>query len=115
MKNKQFWFDCADGRKYLTLKRASRQWINYDCPDVWADGVLVISLDVSMGEHRWYLDNGIVIDRESIRKFVVASDIAFTKWMADKYTEYAEREKNKDYNIAESINAYCKIADEIPY
>lgn len=65
------------GRK-LTLKRASAEWFNNDCPSIWrdSDGVKIW--------HGWSMHSGVEVDEcdsdyEKMQVFRVRSKRAFLK------------------------------------
>ena len=93
---KDFYYEREGGKGYLSLKKASRQWVNYDCPTIfYKDGSHILNCTL----YGWSFNGFDVISLAKIRKFIDKSDRAFVKWMADQYSEYAQREKNHDYNL----------------
>lgn len=98
---KDFYYDCMDGRFYLTLTKASRQWVNYDCPTLsYRDGSMVLNCTI----YGWNFNGYDVIALEKIRTFIDKSERAFIKWMANQYSEYAKREKEHNYNLLKNFD-----------
>jgi hypothetical protein len=78
----KYYFDDWRGRNYITLKKASPEWINSDCPDIMQDnGDYVFH---NGGMNGWYrLPTQDISLLRLFRNFVLKSDKAFCK----KYPE----------------------------
>lgn len=74
----RYYFEDWRGRNTITLKRASAEWVNSDCPDILTEeGGTILH---NGGLNGWYglpFGNSDLIGQ--LRKFVVASDRAFCK------------------------------------
>lgn len=87
MQKKLYSFECSDGIKRLTLKKASSKWINYDMPDIFTPtGDKLI--EVSFPDYMIYVDQNTLDDMgltiEDIYKFLESSDKAFHTKFKDK-------------------------------
>lgn len=78
----RYYFDDYRGRHFITLKRASAEWINSDCPDIMMEsGEYVFH---NGGMNGWYkLPIQDIPLLRSFRNFILKSDKAFCK----KYPE----------------------------
>jgi len=74
----KYYFEDWRGKNTITLKRASAEWVNSDCPDILTEeGETILH---NGGLNGWY---GLPFENENLlkqlRRFVITSDKAFCK------------------------------------
>jgi hypothetical protein len=79
----RYYFDNYRGRNYITLKKASPEWINSDCPDIIMEHGKEYIFH-NGGLNGWYrLPIQDIPLLRLFRKFILASDKAFCKKYPD--------------------------------